>query len=196
MLTRREIFRGLHASVAGLALGSLLDAAPTPSVRFDVLPKKPHFAPRARRVIMLFQNGGPSQMDLFDPKPELKRRDGEKPGDGFINTVDIKKTGQWMGSPFAFQRHGQCGMELSELLPGLARHADDITLIRSMVSEHSNHEQAIWYFNTGLTTPGRPAMGPGSLTVSARRIRICLRSPLSCTPRASRWMIAANAGRF
>lgn len=64
-----------------------------------------------------------------------------------------------MGSPFSFAKQGQCGMELSELLPGLARHADDITLIRSMVSEHSNHEQAIWYFNTGLTTPGRPAMG-------------------------------------
>lgn len=156
MLTRRDIFRGLHAGLAGLALGSVMQGA---AAKFDVLPKAPHFAPRAKRVILLFQNGGPSQMDLFDPKPELKKRHGEKPGDGFINTVDIKKTGTWMGSPFAFQRHGQSGMELSELLPGLARHADDITLIRSMVSEHSNHEQAIWYFNTGLTTPGRPAMG-------------------------------------
>jgi uncharacterized protein (DUF1501 family) len=155
LLTRRDIFRGLHASLAGIALSTLLDAAP----RYDVLPKNPHFTPRARRVILLFQNGGPSQMDLFDPKPELIRRNGEKPGDGYINTVDIKKTGAWMGSPFQFKRHGQCGMELSELVPGLARHADDITLIRSMVSEHSNHEQAIWYFNTGLTTPGRPAMG-------------------------------------
>src|SRR6187551_2318139 len=90
MLTRRDLFRGLHSSVAGLALGSLLNGAP--AARFDVLPKQPHFAPRARRVIMLFQNGGPSQMDLFDPKPELKKRHGEKPGDGFINTVDIKKT--------------------------------------------------------------------------------------------------------
>jgi uncharacterized protein (DUF1501 family) len=157
MLTRRDLFRSLNASVAGLALGSLLGAAP--AARYDVLPKQPHFAPRARRVLMLFQNGGPSQMDLFDPKPELKKRHGEKPGDGFINTVDIKKTGTWMGSPFEFKRHGQSGMELSELLPGLAKHADDITMIRSMVSEHSNHEQAIWYFNTGLTTPGRPAMG-------------------------------------
>ena len=154
MLTRRDVFRGLHAGLAGLALGSVMQGA---AAKFDVLPKAPHFAPRAKRVILLFQNGGPSQMDLFDPKPELKKRHGEKPGDGFINTVDIKKTGTWMGSPFAFQRHGQCGMELSELLPGLSKHADDITLIRSMVSEHSNHEQAIWYFNTGLTTPGRPA---------------------------------------
>ena len=156
LLSRRDLFRGgLHASVAGMALGSLLQGAP----RFDLLPKQPHFPARAKRVILLFQNGGPSQMDLFDPKPLLKKHHGEKPGEGFINTVDIKKTGTWMGSPFSFAKQGQCGMELSELLPGLARHADDITLIRSMVSEHSNHEQAIWYFNTGLTTPGRPAMG-------------------------------------
>ncbi len=157
LLTRRDVFRSLNASLAGMALGSLLEAAP--AARFDVLPKTPHFAPRARRVILLYQKGGPSQLDLFEHKPELTRRHGQKPGDGYINTVDIKKTGAWMGSPFKFQRHGQCGMELSELLPGLARHTDDITLIRSMVSEHSNHEQAIWYFNTGLTTPGRPALG-------------------------------------
>ncbi len=156
LLTRRDALRNLHVSLGGMALGSLLQAAPA---RFDMLPKQPHFPARARRVILLFQNGGPSQMDLFDPKPELRKRHGQAPGDGFINTVDIKKTGTWMGSPFQFTRHGQCGMELSELLPGLARHADDITLIRSMVSEHSNHEQAIWYFNTGLTTPGRPSMG-------------------------------------
>lgn len=155
--SRRDVISRLGVTLGGLALGSLLDAAPT--ARFDVLPKNPHFTPKAKRVILLFQNGGPSQMDLFDPKPELMKRHGQKPGDGFINTVDIKKTGTWMGSPFQFAKHGQCGMELSELLPGLARHADDVTLIRSMVSEHSNHEQAIWYFNTGLTTPGRPAMG-------------------------------------
>ena len=155
MLSRRDVFSRLGASLGGLALSSLLEGA----ARYDVLPKQPHLPAKAKRVILLFQNGGPSQMDLFDPKPELQKRHGQKPGDGFINTVDIKKTGTWMGSPFAFARHGQCGMELSNLLPGLAQHADDITLIRSMISEHSNHEQAIWYFNTGLTTPGRPSMG-------------------------------------
>ena len=67
------------------------------------LPKQPHFAPRAKRVLLLFQNGGPSQMDLFDPKPELQRRDGQTPGEGFINTVDPKKTGAWLGSPFQFR---------------------------------------------------------------------------------------------
>ena len=81
------------------------------------------------------------------------------PSEGFVNTVDPKKTGAWLGSPFQFRACGQSGMMLSELLPGLAQHADEITLIRSMVSEHSNHEQAIWYFNTGTTMPGRPSMG-------------------------------------
>ncbi|MFN7925986.1 MAG: DUF1501 domain-containing protein [Bryobacteraceae bacterium] len=159
MISRRDVFTRLGSSLGGLALASLLESAQGASAKFDVLPKKPHFPARAKRVVLLFQNGGPSQMDLFDPKPELRKRHGEKPGDGYINTVDIKKTGTWMGSPFEFRRAGKCGMEISEILPGLARHADDITLIRSMVSEHSNHEQAIWYFNTGLITPGRPAMG-------------------------------------
>jgi Protein of unknown function (DUF1501) len=161
MLSRRNFFERLSMGLGGLALGSLLEPAWAASsrARYDVLPKQPHFAPRAKRVILLFQNGGPSQVDLFDPKPELMKRDGQKPGDGYINTVDIKKTGAWLGSPFKFSQHGNSGMVLSELLPGLAKHVDQITLIRSMVTDHSNHEQAIWNFNTGLITPGRPSIG-------------------------------------
>jgi hypothetical protein len=163
MLSRRDVLSQLSIGLPGMAVASLLPplkgAGPSAGARYDVLPKPPHFAPRAKRVLLLFQNGGPSQMDLFDPKPELQRRDGQKAGEGYINTVDPKKTGAWLGSPFEFRACGQSGMMLSELLPGLARHADDITLIRSMVSEHSNHEQAIWYFNTGTIMPGRPSMG-------------------------------------
>ena len=166
MLSRRDFFQRIGVGLGGMALADLLSrdlvAGPVPesrTVQYDVLPKKPHFPPKAKRVILLFQNGGPSQVDLFDPKPELTKRDGQKPGDGYVNDVDAKKTGAWLGTPFHFAKHGQCGMELSELLPGLARHADDVTLIRSMVSDHSNHEQAIWNFNTGLITPGRPALG-------------------------------------
>ena len=159
-LLRRDFFRRIGTSLGGIALGSLLETpARGASMHYDVLPKQPHFPAKAKRVLLLFQNGGPSQVDLFDPKPELNKRSGEKPGPGYINTVDIKKTGSWLGTPFQFKPCGQSGMVLSELLPGLARHADEISLVRSMVSEHSNHEQAIWYFNTGSIQPGRPAMG-------------------------------------
>jgi hypothetical protein len=166
MLSRRDLFQRISVGLGGIALADLLGgrllAGSLPGHRgpqYDVLPKTPHFAAKAKRVILLFQNGGPSQVDLFDPKLELTRRDGQKPGEGYVNDVDAKKTGTWLGTPFRFARHGQCGMELSELLPGLAKHVDDIALIRSMVSDHSNHEQAIWNFNTGLIMPGRPALG-------------------------------------
>ncbi|HZT32108.1 MAG TPA: DUF1501 domain-containing protein [Bryobacteraceae bacterium] len=166
LLSRRDLFHRISMGIGGMALAELMGpdvaAASLPERRpaqYDVLPKKPHFPAKAKRVILLFQNGGPSQVDLFDPKPELSKREGQKPGAGYVNDVDAKKTGTWMGTPFRFARHGQSGMELSELLPGLARHADDIALIRSMVSDHSNHEQAIWNFNTGLIMPGRPSLG-------------------------------------
>jgi hypothetical protein len=154
------MFERIGSGLGGIAIGSLLaESAHAARLDFDLLPKHPHFQPKAKRVIMLFQNGGPSQVDLFDPKPELVRRQGEKPGEGYVNPVDVKKTGSWLGSPFRFARHGQCGMELSELIPETASHADEIALVRSMVTDHSNHEQAIWNFNTGVVQAGRPALG-------------------------------------
>ncbi|HWB96010.1 MAG TPA: DUF1501 domain-containing protein [Bryobacteraceae bacterium] len=165
MLSRRDVFQRISMGIGGMALANLMggeaagSSLPPGGARYDVLPKKTHFPAKAKRVILLFQNGGPSQVDLFDPKPELAKREGQKPGTGYVNDVDPKKTGTWMGSQFRFAKHGQCGMEISELLPGLAKHVDDIALIRSMVSEHSNHEQAIWNFNTGVIMPGRPSLG-------------------------------------
>ena len=161
MLSRRDLFGRISAGLGGIALGLLLGEKRVAGARaqFDVLPKKPHFTPKAKRVILLFQNGGPSHVDLFDPKLELIKRHGDKPGEGYVNTVDAKKTGTWLGSPFKFTKYGQSGMELSELLPGLGMHADDIALVRSMVTVHSNHEQAIRNINTGLIIPGRPALG-------------------------------------
>ena len=161
VLTRRDWFGDICFGLGGIALGSLLGetlgAASQGS--YNVLVKKPHFRAKAKRIILLFQNGGPSHVDLFDPKSELIKRQGEQPGEGYINTVDVKKTGKWFGSPFRFSKHGQSGLVLSELLPGLAKHADEIALIRSMVTVHSNHEQAIRNINTGLINPGRPALG-------------------------------------
>ena len=164
LLSRRELFSRLGMGAGALALAALLaeeaSAAPEPrGATYDLLPKAPHFASRAKRVIYLFQNGGPSQVDLFDPKPELSRQAGQKPGADYVNDVDVKKTGTWLGSPFQFHRHGQSGLELSELLPGLGRHADEIAVIRSMVSEHENHEQACGHMHTGSPVAGRPTMG-------------------------------------
>ncbi len=161
LLSRRQFFDRLGLGLSGIAVASLLGRADasTNELQYNALPKQPNFAPKAKRVIMLFQNGGPSQVDMFDPKHELITRHGQKPGDGYVNPVDVKKTGTWLGSPFKFSKHGQCGMELSEIIPETAKHADDIALIRSMVTVHSNHEQAIWNFNTGVVQAGRPAMG-------------------------------------
>jgi hypothetical protein len=163
LLSRREFFSRLGLGAGALALASLLceeaSAEGTAAKTYNVLPRKPHFAPKVKRVIYLFQNGGPSQVDLFDPKPELNKRAGEKPGKDFVNDVDAKKTGTWLGSPFKFQKHGNCGMELAELLPELGKHVDEIALIRSMVSEHENHEQACCHMHTGMPVAGRPTMG-------------------------------------
>jgi hypothetical protein len=163
LLSRREFFSRLGSGAGALAIAALLseqaDAAPTRRAAYDLSPQTPTLPARAKRVIYLFQNGGPSQVDLFDPKPELGKRAGERPGTDYVNDVDAKKTGTWLGSPFQFHRSGRSGMELSELLPGLARHADDIALIRSMVSEHENHEQACCHMHTGMPQAGRPTFG-------------------------------------
>ena len=162
MLSRRGFLDQVGTGLGGMALSSLLGEALASErqAQFDVLPKKPHFPAKAKRVILLFQNGGPSHMDLFDPKPELSKRHGEKPSSEFMKTIDAKRMGAgWMGSPYQFAKHGNSGMEISELLPNLAPHVDNIALIRSMVTVHNNHEQAIWNFNTGTIQPGRPSMG-------------------------------------
>ncbi len=160
LISRRELFSSLGQGAGALALAMLLaEQNATAQSRYTLTPKKPPLPVKAKRVIYLFQNGGPSQVDLFDPKPELRNQDGKKPGTGFVNDVDVKKTGTWLGSPFAFHRHGSCGMELSELLPGLGGHADSIALIRSMVSEHENHEQACCHMHTGMPQAGRPTFG-------------------------------------
>ena len=164
LCTRRDLFSRLGSGAGAMALAALLAEQPAraetlPHKAYSLLPRAPHSPPRVRRVIYLFQNGGPSQVDLFDPKPELTKRSGEKPGEGYVNDVDAKKTGAWLASPFKFVRHGQSGMELSELLPELGRHSDRIALIRSMVSEHENHEQACCHMHSGSPVAGRPTFG-------------------------------------
>ncbi len=124
--------------------------------RYDLTPKKPHFEPQAKAMISLFMMGGPSQMDLFDPKPMLTKYDGQKfPGEIKYDNL-AQASAKVFGSPWKFSPRGQCGMELSELLPGLAEVADEITLIRSMQSGVSNHAQGLYAINNGRIVAGRP----------------------------------------
>jgi uncharacterized protein DUF1501 len=165
-LTRRELLQASGMGLGTLALGWLLNdegllaATPqrTPNV-IDLRPKPSHFAAPAKAVIMLMQNGGPSQMELFDPKPELNRRAGEV----YSTKVEMFQSGseanKLMACPFKFHRRGQCGMELSEVIPHLGTIADDVCLVRSMYSAHNNHTEALVMMNTGKIFPGRPALG-------------------------------------
>lgn len=169
LCSRRHLMHAGGLGIASLALASLLDeerllAAPAkPDLsaprRFDTLPKSPPQPARATAMISLFMMGGPSQMDLFDPKPLLEKHDGEPfPGEVKYDNV-AQASSKIFGSPWSFSPRGQCGMELSELLPGLGGIADEITLIRSMHSGVNNHAQALYAINSGRSLAGRPALG-------------------------------------
>jgi len=134
-------------------------ASPGATGGTDLRPRRGHFPARAQSVIMLMQVGGPSQVDLFDPKPELRRRDGQE----YYGDVEVLQPGsetkKLMASPFRFRPHGQCGMEVSELLPAIGSVADDVCLVRSMYSDNNNHPQATRCLLGGKIFPGRPSVG-------------------------------------
>ena len=117
---------------------------------------RPHFAPKAKRVIHFFLNGGPSHVDTFDPKPALKRHEGKPLPKTFITE---RKTGAAFPSPFTFQRYGQSGIEVSELFAKTAAHIDDIAVIRSMQAQVPNHEPSLMLMNCGDSIQPRPSLG-------------------------------------
>jgi hypothetical protein len=166
--TRRQLLHASTLGVGSVALAWLLNrdrllAEPAkPDLerrRFDLTPKSPHYPPRAKAMISLFMQGGPSQVDLLDPKPELTRRDGQ-PFPGQLKYDDpAHASSKMLGSPWKFERHGECGTEVSELLPHLAEVVDDITVVRSMHSGVNNHVQAVHALNTGRITAGHPTLG-------------------------------------
>ena len=132
---------------------------PRGPLTFDLKPKVPPLRAHAHAMISLFMHGGPSHVDLFDPKPELTKRSGQDyAGEITFSFVD-RASKKLFGSPWTFQRHGQCGMEVSELLPHFSSIVDDVTLIRSMHTDINGHEPSIWFMNTGKSQPGRPALG-------------------------------------
>jgi hypothetical protein len=157
-ITRRHFFGLTSTGIGTAALASLLPAAETPA-------PLPHFAPKAKRVIYLFQHGAPSQMDLFDPKPALQGRRGtELPasirmGQRLTGMTAYQASFPTAPTVFKFSPYGQSGMQLSELLAHTGKVADDITLIRSMHTEAINHDPAVTFFQTGFQLAGRPSIG-------------------------------------
>ena len=117
-----------------------------------------HFRAKAKRVIFLFMDGGPSQVDTWDPKPELTKRNGD-PFPASIDATQFDQNGKCLGSPFEFAQHGQSGLWISELFPNLAKQADKLCVIRSMKSDFAEHSQACMFLHTGFSAQGRPSMG-------------------------------------
>ena len=164
-LTRRHFFSRSAHGLGVAALGNLLaDDLPAASDR-PGLPGLPHLAPKAKRIIYLFQSGGPSQMDLFDPKPGLAKLHGQELPDSVRNGQRLtgmtaaQTSFPTAASKFRFSRHGRSGQQFSELLPHTAGIADEIAVVRSMHTEQINHDPAITFLQTGHQLAGRPSLG-------------------------------------
>ncbi|MBI1916081.1 MAG: DUF1501 domain-containing protein [Planctomycetes bacterium] len=154
--SRRELIQTLGGGLGALGLAHLLTPQVTASAPTGHKPTL-QFAPRARRVIQLFMNGGPFAPDLFDPKPAINKHAGQRPKE--VNLRTENQTGGLMPVPFKFNRCGKSGLEISELLPHLSRCADDLCVIRSLHTDNPNHGPALFLMNNGSITPTRPSMG-------------------------------------
>jgi hypothetical protein len=155
-LSRREILKTTSCGFGYLALAGLFaQQSRAASEASPLAPKKPHFQPRAKRVIFMFMQGGPSHVDTFDHKPALARDDGKAPGEG----VGGRGNRKLMKSPWKFSNSGQSGLPISELFPNVAKHADDLCLLNSMVTDLPNHPQAAVQLHTGSFQFVRPSMG-------------------------------------
>src|SRR5262245_19718598 len=165
-LRRRDFLRRAGGGIGTIALASLLaeegraaDSAPQPN---PFAPKPPHFPAKAKNVIFLYMEGAPSQLDLFDPKPELQRRHGQPLPPSMTKDLKlafIKPNAKVLGSPRTFSRHGQSGAEFSDFLPAWEPIADDLCLVRSMHTDAFNHQPADMILFTGHMLGGRPTMG-------------------------------------
>ena len=163
--SRRQILRNAACGFGAVALTALMrkpgygglveeDAA------YDgpLSPKAGHFDAKVKNVIYLYMDGGPSQVDSFDPKPLLEKENGQ-PFKMKIEPTQFNNIGKTLQSPWKFNRYGECGTPVSDLFPNVAKHADDLAVIRSMVSEFSEHTSANYFLHTGSGLQGRPSMG-------------------------------------
>lgn len=165
-LTRRAFLGGSAAGLGSLALGTLLQGRASAAARDDRwrgVVNPPHHAPRVKRVIYLYQAGGPSHLELFDPKPRLRELHGQPMPASFTAGQQIAqlqgKALKCLGGLYDFQRFGRSGLELCSLFPQLGSVADDLCVIRSMYTEQINHDPAHTFMNTGSIIAGRPSMG-------------------------------------
>ena len=165
-LSRRGLFQNvgsapLYRRVAQLLGRDLFGANPNPSrVVYDLKSRPPSHEPKAQGVIHLFMNGGPSQMDLFDPKEELNKRHGQDYFQKIAGEVEFPEAaGALMKSPFRFARRGKCGMWVSDAMPHFAQQVDQVSVIRSMFSTNLTHEPALYKIQSGSEFIGRPTLG-------------------------------------
>jgi hypothetical protein len=169
-LSRRDFLTRTGLGLGALSLQTLgdpaaatgtLDGLSSPASLSPMAAKPPHFAPQARRIVHFFLNGGPSQVDTFDPKPALAKYAGQPLPGQYLRTE--RKTGAALPSPFKFSRYGQSGLEISEVFARTAAHADDIAVIRSMHAQVPNHEPSLMLMNCGDSVQPRPSFGSWAL---------------------------------
>lgn len=166
-VNRRQLFGSAASGVGVAALASMLgrDAQAEPVGGSNALPGLPHHLAKAKRVVLLWQGGGPSHIDLFDEKPVLGEMAGKDIPDSIRGTTRLSTMssgyGKWPCLPAIkpFQKYGNSGIGLSSMLPNIGKHADDLTLVRSMYTEAVNHAPGVTFFLTGSQVPGRPSMG-------------------------------------
>ena len=162
-LNRRAILRATGLGLGSVALSWLLDSeargrddSASPSAE-----RPPHFSAKAKQVIYLFMHGGPSHLETFDPKPELQRLAGKPLPDSFGEVATRRKVARnpLLATKRTFRRYGRSGLEVSDYLPKIAEHADDLAVIRSCWADSVNHPQAVYQINTGFTQMGKPSLG-------------------------------------
>jgi hypothetical protein len=160
LFTRREMLQRTGGGLGWLALASMFGRDNPAAILNPLAPKAPHFKPRAKSVIWIFANGGPSHVDTWDYKPGLAKRDG-KTLDGFDNKTGFfpDQVGALMKSPFEWRQHGQSGTWVSELFPNIAKHVDKISFVHSCWTKSNNHSPALFMVNTGETRMGFPSVG-------------------------------------
>ncbi|HUE71857.1 MAG TPA: DUF1501 domain-containing protein, partial [Pirellulaceae bacterium] len=160
-LDRRSFLRQAGCGFGALALAALTaqgELSLGAEDRGPLAPKKSHFAAKAKNVIFLYMDGGPSQVDTFDPKPRLNAEHGQ-PFAMKIEPTQFNNNGSTFGCPWKFQQHGDSGIPVSELFPSVAKHVDDLAVIRSMTSQFPEHTSANYFLHTGTGIQGRPSMG-------------------------------------